>query len=84
MKKNKKSQDEKDWEADCIQAERYEQTGNPGEDMATWCKRIHHQDKMILMHGMAAMLENKGGPVYEQASARYQHLKALYDKGQYE
>ena len=82
----KKSQAEKDFETEVAEMYRYENSKFEDEEIDTWRKRIQHLDKMKLMHDMALMLENndQAGAVKQQAEARYNYYKDLYDRHEYE
>lgn len=65
---------------------RWEREREDDENLDTFTSRINHLDKMTLMYNMALMHEgnNEASVVREQALARYNHYKDLYDKRQYE
>jgi len=82
----KKSQEEKDFEIEVAEMYRYENSKLDDEELDVWRKRIQHLSKMTLMYNMAMMHEgnSEADAVREQAMARYNHYKDLYDKRQYE
>ena len=86
VKKLKKSQEEIDFENDCIEIQRYENTKRPDEELDTWRKRMLHEDKMTLMYNMAMMYENNPNAqeAYNTALARYNFLKDSYENQSYQ
>jgi hypothetical protein len=82
----KKSQEDKDFETEVIEMYRYENSKLENEEIDTWRKRIQHLDKMTLMYNMTIMLEgnDNASDVREQAQARYNYYKDLYDRHEYE
>jgi len=81
MAKDNGAEERAEAKANWIEKERYSNTKLPNETIVEWRDRNSHQDNMILMHNMALLHEKTGGPVYEQATARYRYYKDLYDKG---
>ena len=86
MEKMKKSQDDKDFETEVMEMYRYENSKMEDEDLITWRKRNQHLEKMTLMYNMALMLEGstEASNVQQQARARYNYYKELYDRNEYE
>ena len=80
MIKEKKSKEDIEFEAECIEMQRYERTCRPGETIERWRERLDIEDKMRIVHGVMQMVEGNEAysELYNISVLRYEELSNQY------